>query len=35
MKRPRAYLLLLAACVMLACDQSCPTTGSPNTTYPY
>jgi hypothetical protein len=29
------WLLILAACLTTACDQDCPTTGSPNTTYNY
>lgn len=32
MKNPRVCLVLLAACMLVACDQNCPTTGSPNTT---
>lgn len=35
MKEVRVYLLILMVCMAAACDQSCPTSGSPNTTYVY
>jgi hypothetical protein len=35
MKKQLAPLLIFAACLMTACDQDCPQTGSPNTTYQY
>lgn len=35
MKNFCACLALVAACMLAACDQNCPTTGSPNTTYIY
>jgi hypothetical protein len=35
MKKSCVCLVLPAACMLVACDQNCPTTGSPNTTYVY
>jgi hypothetical protein len=35
MKGLRVHLLILMVCTAAACDQNCPTTGSPNTTYVY
>ncbi len=35
MKKLGICALLLTTCVLAACDQNCPMTGSPNTTYVY
>lgn len=35
MKKSRICLLILAICMLAACGQNCPVTGSPNTTYIY
>ncbi|MDT4952541.1 MAG: hypothetical protein QOJ02_679 [Acidobacteriota bacterium] len=35
MKKYLAPLLIFTACLLTACDQDCPMTGSPNTTYLY
>lgn len=35
MKKLPAASLILMACLITACDQDCPMTGSPNTTYIY
>ncbi|HEX8719605.1 MAG TPA: hypothetical protein VF736_03095 [Pyrinomonadaceae bacterium] len=35
MKELRVCLLAFTVCLAAACDQDCPQTGSPNTTYVY
>jgi hypothetical protein len=35
MRKHLAPLLIFVACLLTACDQDCPMSGSPNTSYSY
>jgi hypothetical protein len=35
MKKLLTFALIFATCLLVACDQDCPMTGSPDTTYSY
>lgn len=35
MRKKQLLSLILTSCLLVACSQNCPMTGSPNTTYTY